>query len=235
MMVKKLLSFALRIRYKIQTLLFYRSLRKVKQIIINGKCLINKNCILEKKLRFEDGCIVIDSMIGFGTYLGSNCKMVKTKIGRFCSIAEGLRIAAGNHPKEKFVSTHPAFFSLSNQHLFNYVDEQTFEEDKYCDVDSNYFVCIGNDVWIGINVTILAGVSIGDGAIVGAGSVVTKSLEPYGIYAGVPARKIGSRFEEKEIEFLLDYKWWDKPEAWIKENAHLFGDIQNLMEKKTKA
>ena len=52
---------------------------------------------------------------------------------------------------------------------------------------------IGNDVWIGSNVVILDGVSIGDGVVIGAGSVVTKSIEPLTIVAGVPAKKINSR------------------------------------------
>lgn len=55
--------------------------------------------------------------------------------------------------------------------------------------------CAGNihieeDVWIGANVTILPGITIKKCAVVGAGSVVTKDLEAYGVYAGVPAKKI---------------------------------------------
>lgn len=51
-------------------------------------------------------------------------------------------------------------------------------------------IIIEDDVWIGANVTILPGITIGKCAVVGAGSVVTKDLEPYGVYAGVPARKM---------------------------------------------
>lgn len=40
--------------------------------------------------------------------------------------------------------------------------------------------------------TILPNVRIGRGSVVGAGSVVTKDIEPYSIYAGVPAKKIRS-------------------------------------------
>jgi len=55
-------------------------------------------------------------------------------------------------------------------------------------------IVIGNDCWLGSNVTILAGVTIADGCIVGAGAVVTKSItEPYSIVGGVPAKVIGMR------------------------------------------
>ena len=47
---------------------------------------------------------------------------------------------------------------------------------------------IGNDVWIGQNVTIMPGVKIGDGAIIAANSTVVKSVEPYSIYGGNPAK-----------------------------------------------
>lgn len=49
---------------------------------------------------------------------------------------------------------------------------------------------IGNDVWLGANVTVCPGVTIGDGAVIAAGAVVTGNVEPGTIAAGVPARKI---------------------------------------------
>jgi len=52
---------------------------------------------------------------------------------------------------------------------------------------------IGRDVWLGAGVKVLGGVTIGDGCVVGAGAVVTKSLQPYSIAVGVPARVVGSR------------------------------------------
>lgn len=54
-------------------------------------------------------------------------------------------------------------------------------------------VTIGSDVWIGAHVVVLPGVTIGDGAIIGAGSVVNKSVPPFQIWAGVPARYIKDR------------------------------------------
>ncbi len=59
-------------------------------------------------------------------------------------------------------------------------------------------IIIEDDVWIGANCTILHNVTIGKGAVIGAGSVVNRNVEPYSIMAGVPARKIKSRFDFKK-------------------------------------
>jgi acetyltransferase-like isoleucine patch superfamily enzyme len=54
-------------------------------------------------------------------------------------------------------------------------------------------ITIEDNVWIGAGVTILDGCTIGESSIVAAGAVVTKSIPPYSIFAGVPAKKIGIR------------------------------------------
>jgi chloramphenicol O-acetyltransferase type B len=61
---------------------------------------------------------------------------------------------------------------------------------------------IGSDVWVGYGTIILEGVNIGNGCIVAAGSLVTKNLDPYWIYGGVPAKKIKKRFDNDEDEKL---------------------------------
>ena len=68
---------------------------------------------------------------------------------------------------------------------------------------------IGNDVWVGLRVTIKAGVKIGTGAVIGAGSVVTHDVPPYAIVAGVPATIIKYRFSEGVIKELLNSRWWE--------------------------
>ncbi len=54
-------------------------------------------------------------------------------------------------------------------------------------------ITINDDAYIGANCSILPGVTIGEGAVVGANALVTKDLEPWGIYVGTPAKKIGER------------------------------------------
>ncbi|KAL4902061.1 hypothetical protein BDW74DRAFT_66873 [Aspergillus multicolor] len=62
-------------------------------------------------------------------------------------------------------------------------------------------VIIGNDCWIGANVTILAGVSIGEGCTIGAGSVVKKSIPNFSIAVGCPARVVRSAgHPERDME-----------------------------------
>ncbi len=51
-------------------------------------------------------------------------------------------------------------------------------------------IIIEDEVWLGANVTILPGVRIGRCSIIGAGSVVTKDVESYSVYAGVPAKRL---------------------------------------------
>ena len=70
-------------------------------------------------------------------------------------------------------------------------------------------VLIGNDVWIGDNVTILSDTTIGNGAVIGADSVVTGNIPPYTIWAGNPARQIGQRFDDDTIAALQRISWWE--------------------------
>ena len=64
-------------------------------------------------------------------------------------------------------------------------------------------VTIGHGVWIGDSVIILGGVSVGNGAVIGAGSVVTKSILPYSIAVGNPARTIRYRFNQEYLDLEL--------------------------------
>jgi len=52
--------------------------------------------------------------------------------------------------------------------------------------------------------------------------VVTKNVEPYSIVGGVPAKIIKKRFSDSVIKLLLEFKWWNKPDEWIKENIDKF-------------
>ena len=62
---------------------------------------------------------------------------------------------------------------------------------------------IEDNVWIGINATILQGVKVGTGAVIAAGSVVTKDVPDFAVVAGIPAKIIGYR--PKKLDYTV--KW----------------------------
>lgn len=63
-------------------------------------------------------------------------------------------------------------------------------------------VTVGDRAWVSSRVTLLPGVTVGEGAVIAAGAVVVKDCEPYGIYGGIPAKKIGER--RKDIKYIFD-------------------------------
>ncbi|WP_028111945.1 CatB-related O-acetyltransferase [Ferrimonas kyonanensis] len=76
---------------------------------------------------------------------------------------------------------------------------------------------IGSGAWIGMRAMIMPGVTLGEGAVVAANSVVTRSVAPYTMVGGSPAKVIKTRFEQSIIDRLLAlgiYEWdQDKFEA----------------------
>ena len=172
---------------------------------------------------------IVSSSLGYATYVGHNSSIEGCNVGRYTCIGPNVRIIHGNHPVHEFVSIHPAFFSLQKQAGFTYVEKQKYCEESYVDPDNQYYVKIENDVWICDGASILAGLTIGNGAVVAANALVTKDVPPYAIVAGVPAKIIGKRFEEEQINYLLSIKWWERDKKWLKNNCDLFADISTMM------
>ena len=75
---------------------------------------------------------------------------------------------------------------------------------------------IGNDVWIGDRVTILAGCRhIGNGAVLAAGAVITADVPAYAVMGGVPARLIKMRFDATRMAELETSRWWEQDIATL--------------------
>lgn len=130
----------------------------------------------------------------------------KLIIGRFCSIADGAELELGTDHNIDRISSYP-FDNLNawapgGLELYHRPNE----------------IYIGNDVWLGSGVKILHGITIGDGAVIGAFAVVSKDVRPYAVVVGNPAREIRRRFDDETVERLLKLRWWDWPEAKIREN-----------------
>lgn len=61
-------------------------------------------------------------------------------------------------------------------------------------------VTIGDRAWVSSNTTVLPGVCVGSGAVISAGAVLVKDADPFGIYSGNPAKRIGTRSFELRYE-----------------------------------
>jgi len=131
-----------------------------------------------------------DLVMGKFGYIGKGASICeKVNIGNYAMLATQVSILGGDHLFEK--SGCPIVFS-GRPELKNTI--------------------IGHDVWIGHRAIIMAGVTIGDGAIVAAGSIVTKSISPCCIVAGVPSKFIRKRFSSQsdEDKHLLEIKNYSK-------------------------
>lgn len=150
-----------------------------------------------------EGTRIVESEIGDYSYLTRGCDVIWTTIGKFCSIADGVRMNPGNHPTWR-ACQHHALYRAAAYDLGE-------DEAEFFDWRRNHAVTIGHDVWIGHRAVILPGVTVGHGAAIGAGAVVSKDVAPYEIVGGVPARRIRRRFTEDQAEALIAIAWWDWP------------------------
>ena len=160
---------------------------------------------------------ILRSQIGRFTYTGINTMIRSAEVGNFCSISWNVSIGGGDHPQKQVTSSKLSRFYLLDSGMWDKKSkielDETFKNLEQCN--------IGNDVLISTNVTILRNLKIGNGAIIGAGAVVTKDVEPYSIVAGVPAKKIRMRFDDKTIEALQEIQWWNWPIDIIRQNLEL--------------
>ncbi len=215
-------TFMLNAYYKIKFRKHNLKIGKKAEVLTLNSDFEGYNCIGERS-QFKGS-------LGYGSYIGRN-SYINATVGKFTCISDRVNIVSGTHPTKGFVSSHPAFYSTKKQSGFTFVDEDKFQEERRNPINPQTSVYIGNDVWIGCDVTILGGVVIGDGAVIASGSMVTSDVEPYTIVVGVPAKPLRKKFSDDIIDFLLDFKWWDRDIEWIRENSKYFQNIEEFAER----
>jgi acetyltransferase-like isoleucine patch superfamily enzyme len=178
---------------------------------------------LEDSVAIGPRCIIVNSKLGRYSYCASDIQVHNATIGRFCSIGPGVRVGLWRHDIYASVSSHPLFYSPNRQAC-----GEVWVERSGGQFEESLPVKIGNDVWLGANAVIAGGVEIGDGAVVGAGAVVTKSVEPYSVVGGVPARFIKLRFSREDIQFLVGCEWWNWKVSVIREKVGEFGAMDSF-------
>lgn len=110
-----------------------------------------------------EGCLEIGDGV-FINYGSSIAAMQSIRIGAKCSIGTYAIIMDNNFHR--------------------------IEPDRRDEMPESAPVVLEENVWLGSRVTILPGVTIGRDSVIGAGSVVTRSIPPQSLAAGVPARVI---------------------------------------------
>jgi acetyltransferase-like isoleucine patch superfamily enzyme len=129
-----------------------------------------------------DGAWVQDSVI-VNANRGQVTIGAHSWLGPFCLVYGNGGVSIGENV---LVAAHTSINTVSH-------------ESSRCDIPINDQpvltdpVIIEDDVWIGLNAVVLQGVIIGRGAIIGAGAVVTRSIPPWSIAVGVPAKVVGRR------------------------------------------
>ncbi len=193
------------------------------QPLIHPTCVV-KNCAFGSYVELGDHCIAEETAFGDYTYLFGSNDVIFATLGKFNSIATGVRINPVNHPMRERVAAHHLTYRAAHYGLGE--DDPSIIQWRRARP-----VLTGNDVWIGHNAVILGGVTLGDGAVVGAGAVVTHDAAPYEIVGGVPARHMGWRYDGDTIAALLRIRWWDWDHETLRARLKDLNDVPGFLKK----
>ena len=196
---------------------------KAEEPLIHPTCTVNR-CTYGEYVELGDNCIANDCHLGSYTYLFGHNDVYNAKIGKFNSIATGVRINPVQHPMRERVAAHHLTYRAAHYGLGE--DDPTI-----IDWRMGLKVETGHDVWIGHNAIVMGGVTLGNGAVVAAGAVVTHDVAPYEIVGGVPARHMGWRYDEETIAALQRICWWDWTHEQLKERLPEFNDVPAFVKK----
>jgi acetyltransferase-like isoleucine patch superfamily enzyme len=162
-----------------------RRIRLGERVMIGEGCFLDAHSLTGRITLGDDvwlsrGCYVLahrdaEVQIDDRAYIGHRCLLYGTaglRVGQDVLMANDVQLICGNH-------------TFARRDLP--IRAQPTEERP---------IAIEDDVWLGASVIVLGGVTVGRGSVVGAGAVVTRSLPPYSIARGVPAKIVGVRGDE---------------------------------------
>ncbi|RYE12771.1 MAG: antibiotic acetyltransferase, partial [Rickettsiales bacterium] len=132
---------------------FLKSLSRYNHFNWDNSACRSINSTIDSTSMVHGSYMLNNVSIGYASYISTNALMANTNVGRFCSIGPNVVSGMGIHPING-ISTHPAFYSKKKKSKITLSSVDLIKE--------HLPVTIGNDVFIGANVTILDGISIGD-------------------------------------------------------------------------
>lgn len=150
------------------------------------------------------------SGFGFGSSIRFYDKEQKLHVGRYVSAGGNTKFMISGFHETSTIST--CEFGYFNKNI-SHVHQRKYDK-----------IFIKNDVWIGDDCLIMGGTVIENGCVIGARSVLPCNFktEPFGVYAGVPAKLKKFRFPEEIRKALLELEWWEMSFSWTKENNNYF-------------
>jgi acetyltransferase-like isoleucine patch superfamily enzyme len=165
----------------------------------------------EAQRHIAEGTLVMGAMSYYAPrvvkYKGDTGRVI---IGNFASVAPDADFYVGGLHRVEWVSLYG---------LRAMLDLPGAYEDGFTHGRGD--IVVGSDTWVTNGSTVMSGVTIGDGAVVGTKAVVAKDVRPYAIVVGNPAKEIGRRFSDEQVDALLRIKWWDWPTELVKERVDL--------------
>jgi acetyltransferase-like isoleucine patch superfamily enzyme len=166
----------------------YVTLRCPGQIALGNNVFIESNAVLDAKGRSSHIDLGNSVLVGKNTIF--SCASAKILVGEDVSVGPHCNIRAGTGPVT--IGSHVTIGSntviISGNPSYKRLDIPMKMQ-----VGTTKGIFIGDDIWIGVSVSIIDGVKVGNGCVIGAGSVVINDVPEYAVVAGVPAKVIGNR------------------------------------------
>ncbi len=168
-------------------------LRHPGRVIIGDNVVLSEGVLLDARHSIESAVISIGSDVILANNVMISCKEGTVQIGDRTGIgaytiiqsAQQCPVAIGD---DAILGPRCYLVGGGNYNIDRLdipISQQGIRADGGC--------TIGNDVWLGANVSVLDGVTIGDGSVGAAGAVITRAVTPGTIVGGVPARVLGQR------------------------------------------
>lgn len=174
---------------------------------------------------------VAQSLLGQGIRLGDQVGIVRSELGDHTSV--GLRALVSGARIGRFALLGPrSQVGYTDWAMNPRWDRSGLDHPDRSFTPEHITTVIGNAVHIGDGAVILGGIEIGDGAIIEAGAVVRSDVPAYAVVGGspsAPAKVLCYRFSPRQINFLLAWRWWDKPIAWLEDRFRTVHGIDHLV------
>ena len=167
--------------------------RHPKRIHLGDHVVISERCVLDGRSQDTDRAIVLGNDVILSNNVMLSCKNGTISIGDATGLNSGTVIQSVDSCPVSIgrdgIIGQMSFVVGGGSYNFDRLDIPIREQG----MDNDGGVAIDEDVWLGANVTVLGGVEVGRGAVIGASALVSRSIPPYSIAKGIPARVTGSR------------------------------------------